>query len=554
MQSSDLTRILLSNSAHEVRTPLNAIINYLEIALEGTLDQETRDNLTKSHSASKSLIYVINDLLDLTKTEEGQDLIKDEVFNLFSAIHDATEPFEGDAKRKGLDYQVIEHPGIPQWVHGDERRVRQAVANITANAMQNTTEGFVRVEVWTKEQFDNRAIIEIVIQDSGCGMSDERMDTLFRNLEQVTTDDSNPNIPIIEHGKPAQIKQGNKDGSLGLGLAMVSRTVRNMNGQLRVKSEEGKGSRFVMQLTFVMSVDDARAVKQSSMKSEYSVPATPPPSDPDGEVTLVERKTPLHKAGDLRRLSMDDAGSLNSFRTMSSNRSNNSGKSDVDRLIDAISGSHGADADNRDMQLHRSNSRESGHSRASANSLGRLPSMTERAAKERPGALKRSKSYGTVDLARDISQSMYEGPAGSHYVTDQKTLLTAVKMPEEFPEANEDISSPHPALAARTHKVNFEVPDNKPDRTTPKKQDPASKKQDSAPGKPNAENLQVLVAEDDPINSKIIKKRLERLGHKVYLTLNGEDCASAYEEKTAFFDVVLMDMQVCVTLPILSQS
>lgn len=66
LQNSRLTRLLLANSAHEVRTPLNAIINYLEIALEGSLDQETRDNLARSHSASKSLIYVINDLLDLT--------------------------------------------------------------------------------------------------------------------------------------------------------------------------------------------------------------------------------------------------------------------------------------------------------------------------------------------------------------------------------------------------------------------------------------------------------------------------------------------------------
>ena len=76
LQNSQLTRLLLANSAHEVRTPLNAIINYLEIALEGALDTETRDNLAKSHSASKSLIYVINDLLDLTKTEEGGELTK----------------------------------------------------------------------------------------------------------------------------------------------------------------------------------------------------------------------------------------------------------------------------------------------------------------------------------------------------------------------------------------------------------------------------------------------------------------------------------------------
>jgi light-regulated signal transduction histidine kinase (bacteriophytochrome) len=70
IQNSQITRVLLANSAHEVRTPLNAIINYLEIALEGDLDSETRENLTTSYSASRSLIYVINDLLDLTATVE----------------------------------------------------------------------------------------------------------------------------------------------------------------------------------------------------------------------------------------------------------------------------------------------------------------------------------------------------------------------------------------------------------------------------------------------------------------------------------------------------
>ena len=152
LENSQLTRLLLANSAHEVRTPLNAIINYLEIALEGAIDQETRDNLAKSHSASKSLIYVINDLLDLTKTEEGHNLVKDEIFDLPATIREATDQFVGDAKRKGLDYDVIEHDGVPQLVVGDQRRIRQVVANVTANAIQHTSRGFVKVEIWRAER------------------------------------------------------------------------------------------------------------------------------------------------------------------------------------------------------------------------------------------------------------------------------------------------------------------------------------------------------------------------------------------------------------------
>lgn len=171
LQNSRLTRLLLANSAHEVRTPLNAIINYLEIALEGSLDQETRDNLARSHSASKSLIYVINDLLDLTKTEEGNDLVTDEVFDFVACVREATGPFKKDAARKGIEYEVIEHPGLPKAVIGDQRRIRQAVANVTANAVEHTSTGYVRIECFCTHVEGQRVRVEIVVEDTGIGMS-----------------------------------------------------------------------------------------------------------------------------------------------------------------------------------------------------------------------------------------------------------------------------------------------------------------------------------------------------------------------------------------------
>lgn len=514
-----MTRLLLANSAHEVRTPLNAIINYLEIALEGALDQETRDSLVKSHSASKSLIYVINDLLDLTKTEVGQDLIKDEVFNLSSAINEATESFRSEAKRKGLEYEVIEHPGVPQWVHGDQRRVRQAIANICANAMQHTTSGFVKVEVWFQEVFEDRATVEIIVQDSGCGMSNEKLDALFRDLEQVTTDGDST---MDESGHP-KLTQGKDNRVLGLGIAMVARIVRNMDGQLRLKSEEGKGSRFVVQLPFTIPSNDPTTSEGNSTKSLPQPVATPPPVTPDGEVTLVDKSSSVRADGVMRRKSIEEIGSLRSFRSGSSNKSNASKKSDVDRLIDAISGPLAVgDSESEELRLNQTNSKGSGHnSRLSGGSLGRVTF-----ANERPGKLLRSRSYGAPEHLR----SAYEGPAGSEYITDSKTLLKAVRMPDEYATLEE--SNPHAS------RVIFDIPDKK------------SEQEKVVPKKLDAEHLQVLVAEDDPVNSRIIQKRLEKIGHEVHHTVNGEDCASAYGEKHAFFDVVLMDMQVSTLLDI----
>ncbi|KAL3421993.1 hsp90-like protein [Phlyctema vagabunda] len=527
LQSSQLTKLLLANSAHEVRTPLNAIINYLEIAMEGALDQETRENLTKSHSASKSLIYVINDLLDLTNTEEGQDLVKDEVFDLHSTVHEVTDQFSGDAKRKGINYEVAMNPGVPQHVHGDQRRVRQALSNLTANAMQHTFSGWVKVELWRADLVGQRAIIEIVVSDSGVGMSNHKLDSLFRDLEQVSSDSSD----LLDTNGAQQEALSKGDRTLGLGLAIVARVVRNMDGQLRLKSEEGKGSRFVVQLPFELpdNSGEATADNASGPHSEsFSLPvATPPPGVEDGEVTLVDKGSSMRSDGIARKKSIDDVQSMQSFKSGSSMHSNKSVKSDVDRLIDAISGplSVGGDIE-PEPKTQRSNSKGSTHSRLSVSSVPGAASPSRTSQQERPSNLVRSRSYGSS--VPEHLRSAQEGPPGSEFVVDNKTMMKAVRMPDEFNDTN-DGEAQQPPTASR---VLFDLSDQ-----TDREKSPKTRQE-------NADHLQVLVAEDDPVNSRIIKKRLEKSGHDVYHTVNGEECASAYGEKAAFFDVVLMDMQM----------
>jgi light-regulated signal transduction histidine kinase (bacteriophytochrome) len=277
---SQLTKLLLANSAHEVRTPLNAIVNYLEIALEGSLDQETRDNLTKSHSASKSLIYVINDLLDLTKAEGGGSLIKGEAFDLKTTLKKATDMFVGDAKRKNLAYEVIEHPGLPKECIGDHVRVRQAISNIIANAVKNTTEGSIKIEMYVVSRPSNdRVEVEVAVADTGAGMSSEKLDQLFNELEQVQTESTSLFEDNFD-GSTRSPTVPKKGGALGLGLAIVSRIIRHMNGQLRLKSEEGKGSRFV--ILFPFDLPDSEI--QGAPPSEAEGSLTPVPES--GERTL----------------------------------------------------------------------------------------------------------------------------------------------------------------------------------------------------------------------------------------------------------------------------
>lgn len=499
LQSSQLTKLLLANSAHEFRTPLNAIINYLEIALEGQVDPDTRENLMKSHSASKSLIYVINDLLDLTKTEESRNLLKAEVFDLPGCVREAAEMFESDAKRKQLEYKIIDCPDVPRFVIGDQRRLRQAISNMVANAIQYTSEGAVKVALELTEHVEDRVEVEIIIQDTGIGMSPETLDCLFRDLEQVqsTIEDELHQQIIPDHSSS---EKNHNPRNLGIGLATASRIIRNMNGRLRLKSEQGKGSRFVIQLSFELPDNDRPQVPltgpQATGTGLSNQPSTP--LFEKGEILLVDKSpyksSPLAKSGNItHRKSNDSMNSLKSTATLRSFKSGSSAKSDVDRLISAIQEPHMVRQNPTDMETSLQVSEDN------------QPSLPPRRS-------------STFSRARFSLMASPDGSApGESPVEGSTNPIKSVRIPPETSQG-----SPGPVSAEIPHETI---------------QPPIST---------ISPELHVLVAEDDPVNSKIIKKRLEKQGHSVHLTVNGEECSSTYGEKPESFDVILMDMQVCL--------
>ncbi|KFA54787.1 hypothetical protein S40293_00723 [Stachybotrys chartarum IBT 40293] len=506
IQSSKLTRLLLANSAHEVRTPLNAIINYLEIALEGSLDQETRENLARSHSASKSLIYVINDLLDLTKTEQGQNLIKDEIFDLPACIQEATEPFQVDAKRKSIDYEVTQHPGLPRLVHGDGRRLRQALSNVTANAVAHTnTGGRVKVDVFVSAVKDRQATVEFVVSDTGVGMSTQQLDALFRDLEQVS--DEIDSISSADRGDSADAR------ALGLGLAVVARIVRNMDGQLRLKSEEGQGSRFVIQLPFQLQ-KDSPDVSMADDDNAGPEPHRPEPiaqapasltAAPEGEILLVDRASGINV--NLEDNAGSERGSASSFVSQTSQ------KSGAERLIDAIQTP--LSLNDRDPFLSRKDSRGSRESFA-----------------EHKSPVRSSKPTSPVSQkAKALPLTHTREEPGSAEVRDSKTPIRAVRIPDDFTDM------PSRPQQGEQSGVLFEIPSSEISKRS-------GTESVTSAGTGDGLRLQILIAEDDPINMKIMRKRLEKSGHQVHQTVNGEDCATVYTETPSTFDAVLMDMQM----------
>ncbi|KAE8556153.1 hypothetical protein EYB25_000853 [Talaromyces marneffei] len=520
MQSTQLTKLLLANSAHEVRTPLNAIVNYLEIALEGSLDSETRENLARSHSASKSLIYVINDLLDLTNTEKGQNLIKDEVFDLHATFKEATEMFQGEAKRKDIAYNINLYPGLPKSVLGDQRRVRQVIVNIIANAIHHINSGHVNVEIWrspVQPDHQETVDVEFAVDDTGAGMSQAAVDALFRDLEQVSCEEENyyyeqEQEQEREQEKAKESQDGGEKRVLGLGLALVARIVRNMHGQLSVKSEEGKGSRFKIMLRFPVPTKEqtATAVAQFAGPEAVGTPSTPPLTE--GEVMLVDSNA-LPKSGQRRH-------SADSIRSGGSFGSSRSGRSEADRLISAI---QEPALVNRTVTPEESRKSKS----EGTNKIQEVASLTQQPLSSSPS---KSHAPGHISLLEraDLRHMM---PLGSPPVTGQESItdsgipLSALRVEEQ------DVKRPHsPPELARQRSASVATTGITSPGVGP----------DISP----FDALHVLVAEDDPVNSKIVQKRLQRAGHSVYLTGNGEECADAYRNSPQAFDAILMDIQM----------
>ncbi|KAJ7134353.1 hypothetical protein C8R44DRAFT_610147 [Mycena epipterygia] len=292
LQTTRLTNLLLSNASHEVRTPLNHIINYLEMALNGPLDDETRDNLNRSHAASKSLLFTINDLLDLTRLESGNETSFNEPFDLQDAIEDATHLYRKEAQRRDITFN-IELERSPKTVVGDAKKIRTVVQNLTANSLKYTAEGSITVRCTTFGEPEGlrgpkQTAVEIVVADTGCGIAPERLGSIFREFEQVESME-----PRTSAG-----------GGVGLGLAVVARIVEQLGGQLRVESKVNEGSKFSFLIPLALSVEGEEfptsspspSSKNSSLKS--LIRSRKPSLDSVSQIdSLVEALSSNHMVG-----------------------------------------------------------------------------------------------------------------------------------------------------------------------------------------------------------------------------------------------------------------
>ena len=219
-----------SSMSHEIRTPINTIIGLNEIILRQDIPEDVAENARNIQGASKLLLTLINDILDISKIKSGKMEIINVSYETGALFSEIVNMIWIKAREKGLEFKLHVDPSIPSMLCGDEVRIKQVLINLLNNAVKYTSEGSVTLSVRCERQAVNRVRVWYSVEDTGQGVRKENIPYIFNAFQRVDEERNR----LIE--------------GTGLGLSIVQQLVELMGGEISVNSVYTKGSKFVVTL------------------------------------------------------------------------------------------------------------------------------------------------------------------------------------------------------------------------------------------------------------------------------------------------------------------
>ena len=243
--------VFLANISHEIRTPMNAILGFSELLESIVKNKQHKQYLSTIMRSGKTLLELINDVLDLSKIEAGKLTLEYSNVNMHKVLNEIKQMFSQKLKEKNLSFNIEIDSNLPPYLHLDELRIRQVFLNLIGNAVKFTPSGYVKVTVAGIPENGNDKIISlgIAIEDSGIGIKEDQQKLIFEAFRQQ------------DGQSPSQY------GGTGLGLTITKRIVELMGGIISVESEKEKGSKFTIVINHVEVLTNE---KQNDVKHEIN--------------------------------------------------------------------------------------------------------------------------------------------------------------------------------------------------------------------------------------------------------------------------------------------